>query len=85
MRGEAFPFRRWAASMRHRPLDERTSVMTYTYSFEVKPRALRWIVEPVTKLVFDWQTRKRFERMRRFLANYAGEIAAWQRAREQRA
>lgn len=81
MRGESFPFRRWAASMRHRPLPDGSSLMTYTYSFEVKPRALRWIVEPVAKWVFDWQTHKRFRRMRRFLESHAAEIAAWQRSR----
>lgn len=82
MRGESFPFRRWAASMRHKPLADGSSIMTYTYSFEVKPRMLRWIVEPVTKWIFDWQTRRRFARMRFFLGTNAAEIAAWQRSRE---
>jgi hypothetical protein len=83
MRGESFPFRRWAASMRHRSLEDGTSVMIYTYSFEVKPRRWRWLVEPVTKMVFDWQTRRRFARMRKFLAKHAHEVVAWQRQREE--
>lgn len=82
MRGESFPFRRWAASMRHRPLPDGSSVMIYTYSFEAKPRALRWIVEPVTKWIFDWQTRQRFGRMRAFLERHADEVVQWQRSRE---
>jgi hypothetical protein len=83
MLGESFPFSRWAASMRHKPIDNRSSVMVYVYSFEVKPRWLRWIVEPVTKWVFDWQTRRRFERMRSFLAGHAHEVVAWQAARRE--
>jgi hypothetical protein len=82
MRGESFPFSRWAASMRHRSLPDGYSVMTYTYSFDVKPRGLRWIVEPLTKLVFDWQTRRRFHRMRDFLKTHAPEVAAWQDSRQ---
>ena len=81
MQGESFPFRRWAASMRHKPLPDGSSVMTYTYSFEIKPRALRWVIEPVTTWVFEWQTRKRFARMRAFLESSASEVAAWQRLR----
>ena len=79
MRGRAFPFARWAASMRHRTIDESRSLMVYTYSFETAPRALRWLLDPAVKLVFDWQTRKRFGRMRRFLARHAAEVQAWQR------
>jgi hypothetical protein len=66
------------ASMRHQPLAGGRSVMVYTYSFECGPRALRWLLEPVTKKVFDWQTNKRFARMRDFLAQHAGEVQAWQ-------
>lgn len=82
MRGRSFPFARWAASMRHRPLAPGASMMIYTYSFETQPVALRWLLDPVTQLVFDWQTRKRFERMRRFLAAHAGEVEAWRRAQD---
>lgn len=80
MRGRAFPFARWAASMRHQPIDESRSVMVYTYSFETAPRPLRWVLDPVAKAAFDWQTRKRFARMRRFLAAHASEVRAWQEA-----
>jgi hypothetical protein len=79
MRGQSFPFSRWAASMRHRPVDGQHSVMIYTYSFETRPSGLRWLIEPVTKLVFDWQTRKRFARMAAFLADHANEVEQWQR------
>jgi hypothetical protein len=79
MRGRAFPFARWAASMRHQPIDAHRSLMVYTYSFETAPRLLRWLLDPATKRIFDWQTRKRFDRMRDFLAGHAGEVEAWQR------
>lgn len=78
MVGTAFPFARWAASMRHRPAAGGHSVMVYTYSFDTRPTALRAVMRPLVKLVFDWQTRKRFGRMQRFLARHAGEVEAWQ-------
>lgn len=79
MEGRSFPFTRWAASMRHQPLAGGRSLMVYTYSFECGPRALRWVLEPVTKRIFDWQTNKRFARMRDFLQGHAAEVRAWQR------
>ena len=79
MRGRALPFTRWAASLQHRPQAPGRSLRIYTYNFEAGPRGLRWLVEPVTKRVFDWQTRKRFARMQAFLASHAHEVAAWQR------
>lgn len=81
MEGRSFPFARWAASMRHRPLDPGRSVMVYTYSFECGPRALRWLLEPVVKRVFDWQTHRRFARMRSFLQAHGDEVRAWQQER----
>jgi len=79
MQGRSFPFVRWAASMRHRSQMPGRSLMIYTYSFEAGPTGLRWLVEPITKRIFDWQTRKRFARMRAFLALHASEVVAWQR------
>ena len=77
MLGTSFPFRRWAASMQHRAEPGGTSVLVYTYSFEVGPPALRWLLEPLVAWVFDRETRKRFERLRRFLADHVHEIEAW--------
>lgn len=79
MLDRSFPFASWAASMRHRPGGNAGSIMVYTYRFETTPAPLRFLMEPVTKLVFDWQTRKRFSRMERFLAVHAAEVEAWQR------
>lgn len=79
MVGTAFPFTRWAASMRHEAAPGGRSVMIYTYTIEAGPRALRWLMEPVVHRIFRRQTFKRFDRMRRFLATHAGEIEDWQR------
>jgi hypothetical protein len=80
MIGRSFPFVSWAASMQHRPVDAQRSVMIYTYTFLVGPPALRWILEPLVKKVFDRQTRRRFMRMRSFLAEHADDVIRWQQS-----
>jgi len=77
----SFPFERWAASMRHRPLQTGSSLLVYTYSLEVTPRALRWLLEPLVDGVFALQTQRRFRRMQRFLRDHAAEVERWQRDR----
>ena len=79
MEGRSFPFARWAASMRHRGLEDGRSLMVYTYSFECAPRLLCWVLDPVVKRIFDWQTHRRFGRMRAWLQEHAQEVLAWQR------
>jgi len=79
MVGRAFPFSRWAASMRHRPVGEDHSRMTYTYRFEVMgPRVLRRPFDAIVQAVFDWQTQRRFARFQRFLQAHGPEVAHWQ-------
>jgi hypothetical protein len=78
MLGRSFPFTRWAASMKHEAIDGERSLMIYTYTFEVGPAWLRWVVEPVTTWIFDWQTRRRFRRLQAFLRTHAAEVAHWQ-------
>jgi hypothetical protein len=78
MEGRSFPFMRWAASMRHRPIDAQRSLMIYTYHFEVGPRGLRWLVEPIVKWIFDTQTRRRFARLRHYLRTEAHQVQRWQ-------
>lgn len=80
MVGRSFPFRSWAASMKHRPGREGRSVMVYTYTFEAGPPFLRWLIEPVVKRLFDRQTTRRFHRLQAFLAAHADEIVRWQHA-----
>lgn len=57
-------FGRWAASIRHEALGERESKITYTWSFEGRPRFLRWLFEPIMAIVFRWETRKRLRALR---------------------
>jgi hypothetical protein len=79
MLGQSFPFTKWAASMRHRSTGIQESVLIYTYNFEVGPVALRWMMEPVVAWIFDWQTNRRFARLREFLTTNASEVEAWQK------
>lgn len=81
MLGTSFPFTQWAASMRHRAASHGGSVLVYTYRFEVGPAAWAWLLEPVTSMLFAWQTRRRFARLRRFLAHHAADIERWQQLR----
>ena len=65
--------------MRHRSTAPNRSLLIYTYRFEVGPPALRWVLEPIVKGIFDWQTRRRFARLRDFLTSHADDVALWQR------
>lgn len=68
MVGVSWPFRRWAASLRHRDLaDGRGSVLIYTYSFETS--APRRLLEPLVQWAFDRETRRRFGRLADFLSS----------------
>jgi hypothetical protein len=78
MLGQSFPFTRWAASMRHRAAGPGQSVLIYTYSFEIGPALVRWLLAPVVERVFIRQTRRRFARLHDFLALHAGEVERWQ-------
>ena len=78
MLGQSFPFTRWAASMRQKDPDNGQSVLLYTYTFDVGPRWMAWVVRPVVERIFEYQTRKRFARLRTYLAGNAQEITRWQ-------
>lgn len=79
MLGQSFPFTRWAASMRHLAAEPGQSVLIYTYTFELGPQLLSWLLTPIVEMVFNWQTRKRFGRLHEFLTTHADEVRAWQR------
>jgi hypothetical protein len=82
MLGKSFPFTRWAASMRHHAVGPHQSMMVYTYSFEVAPYSLRWIIRPFVEWIFYWQTSRRFARLREFLEHHADEVEAWQKSQQ---
>ena len=74
MVGHAFPFQRWAASMRHEPLGAQHSRLIYTYTLQA-----RWPwLEPWVARAFERATRRRFARLMAFLANHAHEVRDWQ-------
>jgi hypothetical protein len=60
-------FGAWAASIRHEDLSAHESRITYTFHFTARPRSLRFILEPVMKAVFIWETRKRLRSLRTYL------------------
>lgn len=78
MAGQSFPFTRWAACMQHKPAAPGRSIMIYTYTFDVGPSWLRWLMEPAVQWTFDRQTRKRFAQLQQFVHRRGQEVAAWQ-------
>ncbi len=80
--GRSFPFKRWAASMQHRPLAADRSLLSYTYSFNAGPDWLKGVMKPLVQWIFDRQTRRRFGRLPRFVAEHRSEVQAWQATRE---
>lgn len=78
MIGHSFPFTQWAASMRHQETGPNQSLLIYTYTFQVGPAPLRFILNPAVDWIFIRKTRQRFQRLAQFLASHAAEIAAWQ-------
>lgn len=60
-------FERWAASIRHEALGPASSRVTYTFEFRARPRALRWLLEPILLPIFRRETRRRLCALREFL------------------
>jgi len=52
-------FASWAASVRHAPLPDGRSTATYTMTFRCKPSWAAWALEPVARLAFRRETRRR--------------------------
>ena len=68
-------FGTWAASIHHEDLSAHESRITYKFHFTAKPQLLRFMLEPVMKTIFVWETRKRLRALRAYLArtHKAGE------------
>lgn len=64
-------FDKWAASIHHKDVSLHESRITYKYHFTAKPHFLRFILEPIMKKVFAWETRKRLRAMRSYLAQHS--------------
>lgn len=65
----AGPFERWAASIRHEPLGPDRHLLRYTLTFRCRPRALAPLVEPLAKLAFGVETRRRLRALARAVAS----------------
>lgn len=59
-------FDTFAASIRHREVDDTHSEVIYKFNFTAKPRLLRPILNPVMRAVFAWETRKRLRALKNF-------------------
>jgi hypothetical protein len=60
-------FGTWAASIHHEDLSPNESRITYKFHFTAKPRLLSFILEPLMKTVFIWETKKRLRALRSYL------------------
>ncbi|WP_339912291.1 type II toxin-antitoxin system RatA family toxin [Symmachiella dynata] len=60
-------FRTFAASIRQEHVDDNTTRVTYRYKFELQPRWLAPLLEPVVRFIFDRETRQRLIALKQFL------------------
>jgi len=60
----------WAASMRFRDLDVGSCELVYTYAIRLRPWWLAALFGWVGKLLFAWETRRRFKAMATYLASH---------------
>ena len=63
-------FQSWAASIRHEDISARESRLTYKFQFTARPSFLRFVLEPVMKRLFVWETRKRLQALKGFFKAY---------------
>lgn len=59
-------FASFAASIRHRAIDEENSEVIYKVNFSAKPKLVRPILNPLMRAVFIWETRRRLQALRKF-------------------
>jgi len=62
-------FKSWAASIHHEDIAPSESRITYKFQFTSKPRALRFILDPIMGRVFLWETRKRLQALKAYFIN----------------
>lgn len=59
-------FDTFAASIRHADIGENLSEIVYKVNFTAKPKFLRWLLHPVMRAVFAWETKKRLAALKKF-------------------
>ena len=57
-------FDTFAASIRHHSVDDKHSEVIYKVNFTAKPRILRPILNPIMRVVFIWETRRRLRALK---------------------
>ena len=62
-----FFFRKFAASIRQKQLSANLTLVTYRYYFEVQPRFLSFVIQPIVNFVFKRETRKRLAALKSYL------------------
>ncbi|WP_442969574.1 hypothetical protein [Pseudomonas sp. USHLN015] len=61
-------FESWAASMRHRDIEEGRSELIYSFSLTLRPPWLGVLLNPLANRLFAWEARRRFAALAVFLA-----------------
>ena len=64
-------FDSFAASIRHLAIDDNRSEVIYKVNFAARPRWLRWILNPLIRAVFVWETRKRLRALKNYFQSRA--------------
>jgi ribosome-associated toxin RatA of RatAB toxin-antitoxin module len=59
-------FETFAASIRHFDLSENQSKIVYEFNFTAKPKWLQFVLHPIMSRVFNWETGKRLQALKRF-------------------
>ena len=62
-------FETFAATIRHRPLTDRSSMVEYTYTFTSRPRWLRLFLHPVMNWSFSRETRQRLRSLAAYVSH----------------
>ena len=65
-------FESFAASIRHRDLDDGRSEVVYKLNFRARPRVLSGLLHPPMLALLRWETRKRLSALRRSFENAGG-------------
>ncbi len=59
-------FASFAASIRHVNIDGENSEVIYKVNFTARPRVLRFVLNPLMRRIFAWETRKRLKALKNF-------------------
>jgi len=62
-----FFLRSFAASIRQDRLDDKRTRVTYRYNLQSQPRCLAFLMQPIVRWVFQRETQRRLEALKRFL------------------